>query len=171
MKPYGSGGIVLLIPKLGSRFCSLDHAFLKVYHIYIVLILAYDVACTQFRQDHFGLPEDGAPEAPKHVGASWYFKYMVYFEKCISLDFLSSSAIDVSFTLRPLYPGRRAHGTNRIGDCVGPVSDLFSVWNLYYGLLSSDTWYSGRWVPTFRMKVLSPLLSWRWRHNFPLKYQ
>jgi hypothetical protein len=31
---------------------------------------AYDVAYTQFRQDHFGLPEDGAPEAPKHVGAS-----------------------------------------------------------------------------------------------------
>jgi hypothetical protein len=25
---------------------------------------------TQFRQDHFGLPEDGAPEAPKHAGAS-----------------------------------------------------------------------------------------------------
>jgi hypothetical protein len=50
----------------------------------------YDVAYTQFRQDHFGLPVDGAPEAPKHVGASWYFKYMVYFEKCISLVFLSS---------------------------------------------------------------------------------
>jgi hypothetical protein len=24
------------------------------------------------------LPEDGAPEAPKHVGASRYFKYMGY---------------------------------------------------------------------------------------------
>jgi hypothetical protein len=36
----------------------------------------YNVAYTQLRQDHFGLPEDGAPEAPKHVGASWYFKYM-----------------------------------------------------------------------------------------------
>jgi hypothetical protein len=23
---------------------------------------------------------DGAPEAPKHVGASWYFKYVVYLE-------------------------------------------------------------------------------------------
>jgi hypothetical protein len=31
---------------------------------------AYDVAYTQFRQNHFGLPEDGAPEAPKHIGAS-----------------------------------------------------------------------------------------------------
>jgi hypothetical protein len=51
---------------------------------------AYDVAYTQFRQVHFGLPEDGAPAAPKHVGASWYFKYMVYFEKCISLGFLAS---------------------------------------------------------------------------------
>jgi hypothetical protein len=30
----------------------------------------YNVAYTQFRQDHFGLPEDGAPEAPKLVGAS-----------------------------------------------------------------------------------------------------
>jgi hypothetical protein len=27
-------------------------------------------AYTQFRQDYFGLPEDGAPEAPKHVGVS-----------------------------------------------------------------------------------------------------
>jgi hypothetical protein len=35
--------------------------------------LAYDVAYTNFRQDHFGFPEDGAPEAPKHVGTSWYF--------------------------------------------------------------------------------------------------
>jgi hypothetical protein len=47
----------------------------------------YNVAYSQFRQDHFGLPENGAPEAPKHVGASWYFKYMVHFEKCISLVF------------------------------------------------------------------------------------
>jgi hypothetical protein len=31
---------------------------------------AYDVAYTQLRQNHFGLPEDGASEAPKHVGAS-----------------------------------------------------------------------------------------------------
>jgi hypothetical protein len=61
--------------------------------VYLVLNLAYDVAHTQFRQDHFGLPEDGAPEAPKHVGAIWYFKYMVYFEKCISLVFLSSYVV------------------------------------------------------------------------------
>jgi hypothetical protein len=31
---------------------------------------AYDVAYTQFRQVHFGLPEDGASEASKHAGAS-----------------------------------------------------------------------------------------------------
>jgi hypothetical protein len=40
------------------------------YGVYLILILAYYVACTQFRQDRFGLPEDGAPGAPKHVGAS-----------------------------------------------------------------------------------------------------
>jgi hypothetical protein len=44
--------------------------FIYSHGVYLVLILAYDVAYTQFRQDHFGLPEDGAPEAPKHVGAS-----------------------------------------------------------------------------------------------------
>jgi hypothetical protein len=60
---------------------------------------AYDVAYTQFRQDHFGLREDGAPESPKHVGASWYFKYMVYFEKCISLDFFIIRCL-MMFTLR-----------------------------------------------------------------------
>jgi hypothetical protein len=31
---------------------------------------AFDEAYTLFRQDHFGLPEDGAPEAPKHLGTS-----------------------------------------------------------------------------------------------------
>jgi hypothetical protein len=38
--------------------------------VYLVLMLAYDVAYTQFRQDHFGLPKDGAHEAAKQVGAS-----------------------------------------------------------------------------------------------------
>jgi hypothetical protein len=40
--------------------------------IYLKYQLAptYDVAYTQFRDDHFELPEDGATEAPKHVGAS-----------------------------------------------------------------------------------------------------
>jgi hypothetical protein len=46
----------------------------------------YDVENTQFRRDHFGIPEDVASEAPKPAGASWYSKYMV--EKCISLVFL-----------------------------------------------------------------------------------
>jgi hypothetical protein len=40
------------------------------YRPYLHIFGIYDVAYTQFRQDHFGLPEDGAPEAPKHVGAS-----------------------------------------------------------------------------------------------------
>jgi hypothetical protein len=48
---------------------------------------AYDVKYTQFRQDRFGIPEDGALEAPKLEGTSWHFKYIVYFEKCISLVF------------------------------------------------------------------------------------
>jgi hypothetical protein len=37
---------------------------------YLYIFGAYDVTYTQFRQDHFGLPADGAPVAPKHVGAS-----------------------------------------------------------------------------------------------------
>jgi hypothetical protein len=44
--------------------------FMYSHGVYLVLNLAYDVAYTQFRQDHFGLLEDGAPEAPKHVGVS-----------------------------------------------------------------------------------------------------
>jgi hypothetical protein len=44
--------------------------FIYSHSVYLVLFLAYDVAYTQFRQDHFRLPDDGAPEAPKHVGAS-----------------------------------------------------------------------------------------------------
>jgi hypothetical protein len=73
------------------KILTTDKTFLYILTVYIlVLFLAYYVAHTQFRQDKFGIPENGAPKEPKHVGASWYFKYMVYFETWISLVFLSS---------------------------------------------------------------------------------
>jgi hypothetical protein len=43
--------------------------FFKVDHIFKISTRSC-VYHTQFRQDHFGLLEDGAPEAPKNVGAS-----------------------------------------------------------------------------------------------------
>jgi hypothetical protein len=38
-----------------------------------VISHAYDVAYAQLRQESFGLPKDGAPAAPKHVGARLMF--------------------------------------------------------------------------------------------------
>jgi hypothetical protein len=40
---------------------------------YLHLFGTYDVAYTQFHQDLFGLHEDGAPAALKHVGARLIF--------------------------------------------------------------------------------------------------
>jgi hypothetical protein len=40
-----------------------------------------DVAYLQFHQDYIGLPEDGAPDAPKHVGARRYSKHMAILRK------------------------------------------------------------------------------------------
>jgi hypothetical protein len=37
---------------------------------YLHIFGTYGIAYTQFRQNHFGLPEDGAPEVLKHVEAS-----------------------------------------------------------------------------------------------------
>jgi hypothetical protein len=40
-------------------------------------ISIHDVAYVQCYQDYIGLPEDGTPDAPKHVEARLYSKYMV----------------------------------------------------------------------------------------------
>jgi hypothetical protein len=40
---------------------------------YLHLYGTDDVAYAQFHQDIFGLPEDGVPAAPKHVGARLIF--------------------------------------------------------------------------------------------------
>jgi hypothetical protein len=82
--------LLLLCHFFNQDFNYRYNFFIYSHGVYLVLILAYDVEYTQFRQDTFGIPEDGATKEPKHVGASWYFKYMVYFEKCISLVFLPS---------------------------------------------------------------------------------
>jgi hypothetical protein len=41
------------------------------------LFRIHDLTYVQFRQDYIGLPEDGAPDATKHVGARLYSKYIV----------------------------------------------------------------------------------------------
>jgi hypothetical protein len=38
----------------------------------ILLKLLHVAHVPQFHQDYIGLPEDGAPNAPKPVGARWY---------------------------------------------------------------------------------------------------
>jgi hypothetical protein len=62
--------LLLLCHFFNQDFNNRYNFFIYSHGVYLVLILAYDVAYTQFRQDQFGLPENGAPEAPKHVGAS-----------------------------------------------------------------------------------------------------
>jgi hypothetical protein len=41
----------------------------------------HDVACVKFYLDYIWIPEDGAPDAPKHVGAKRYSKYS---KTCVS---------------------------------------------------------------------------------------
>jgi hypothetical protein len=67
------------------------------------LFRIHGVAYVQFYQDYIGLPEDGAPDAPKHVGARYYSKYMVilknafrwsfFHHKCVGLLFLAERAM------------------------------------------------------------------------------
>jgi hypothetical protein len=66
--------LLLLCHFFNQDFNYTHNFFIYSHGVYLVLILAYNVAYTQFWQDHFGLPEDGAPEAPKHVGARLIFE-------------------------------------------------------------------------------------------------
>jgi hypothetical protein len=80
-------------------YYSFYHFFYQYFnyrytHFYIFLRCVFysnfsihDVAYVQFYQDYTGLPEDGAPDAPKHVGARWYSKYMIIFKNAFRWSF------------------------------------------------------------------------------------
>jgi hypothetical protein len=65
---------------------------IPIFYIFLRCIIysnfsIHDVAYVQYNQDYIGLPEDGVPDAPKHVGARCDSKYMAILKNAFSWSF------------------------------------------------------------------------------------
>jgi hypothetical protein len=71
--------IFQIVVKEGQTKCIVqnNHIFRISSCSYMFRHDIHDVAYVRFYKNYIGLPEDGAPDAPKHVRAIWYSKYMV----------------------------------------------------------------------------------------------
>jgi hypothetical protein len=89
----------------------------------------------QFHQHYFELPEDGAPNGPKHVGARWYTSIWIF--ECILLVFRSPYFCSISKRVCKYvvckYNGLFVHPRKR---------KLILTWNLFFfPCLPTTVWF------------------------------
>jgi hypothetical protein len=66
--------LYFIAPTFITPFINILTIDIPIFYIFLWCIFysnfsIHDVAYVQFHQDYIGLPEDGAPDVPKHVGA------------------------------------------------------------------------------------------------------